>query len=115
MCGARPNLPHMAKTKLENPGRSPAAQLEGVQFPAWRDALVQSAEDNDGTPEVINLFKSLPRGRYETREEVLRDFAEAARRMAMGGLSDDDGVDRDRRNIGRDAMEGVSAPRVKRP
>jgi hypothetical protein len=69
----------MAKTQLENPGRSPAAQLVGVQFPAWRDALVQSAEDNDGTPEVINLFKSLPRDRYETREEVLRDFAEAAR------------------------------------
>lgn len=105
----------MAKTQLENPGRSPAAQLVGVQFPAWRDALVQSAEDNDGTPEVINLFKSLPRDRYETREEVLRDFAEAARRMAMGGLSDDDGVDRDRRNIGRDAVEGAPAPRVKHP
>jgi hypothetical protein len=105
----------MAKTQLENPGRSPAAQLVGVQFPAWRDALVQSAEDNDGTPEVINLFKSLPRDRYETRDEVLRDFAEAARRMAMGGLSDDDGVDRDRRNIGRDAVEGPPGPRVKHP
>jgi hypothetical protein len=105
----------MAKTKLENPGRSPAAQLEGVQFPARRDALVQSAEDNDATPEVINLLKSLPRRRYRSREEVLRDFAEAARRMAMGGLPDDDGVDRDRRNIGREAMEGVSATRVKHP
>ncbi len=37
----------------------------------------------------------------------MRDLAEAARRFASGGLPDDDGVDRDRRNIGRDLVENA--------
>ena len=92
----------MARTETEDPGRSPATQLEGVEYPVWRDTLVRTAADNGATVDVINLFKSLPQGKYESPEDVLRDFAEAARRMAMGGLKDDDGVDRDRRNLGRD-------------
>ena len=92
----------MARTQTEDPGRSPATQLEGVEYPVWRDTLVLTAEDNGATVDVINLFKSLPQGKYESQEDVLRDFAEAARRMAMGGSDEDDGVDRDRRNLGRD-------------
>ncbi|MGQ0508583.1 MAG: DUF2795 domain-containing protein [Myxococcaceae bacterium] len=91
----------------EDSARLPVVQLEGVEFPAWRDAIVRVAAENGAAAEVINFFKCLPRGRYESKREVLRDFAEAARRMAMGGNADeDDGIDRDRRNLGRDAMEG---------
>jgi hypothetical protein len=105
----------MARTQTEDPGRSPAAQLEGVDYPVWREALVRSAEDNGATPEVINLLKSLPRGRYESQEEVLRDFAEAARRMAMGGAEEDDGVNRDRRNLGKDLVEGAPPGHTRHP
>ena len=81
----------------------------------WRETLVRTAEDNGGTVEVINLLKSLPRGRYESQEEVLRDFAEAARRMATGLAKDDDGVNRDRRNLGRDLVEGAPAGHTRHP
>jgi hypothetical protein len=37
----------------------------------------------------------------------MRDLAEAARRFGMGGLKDDDDAPRDRRNIGRDAVENA--------
>jgi hypothetical protein len=105
----------MATTKTEDPGRSPAAQLDAVEFPAWRETLVRTAEDNGATPDVINLFKSLPQGKYESPEEVLRDFAEAARRMAMGGAEEDDGVERDRRNLGRDLVEGAPPGHTRHP
>ena len=105
----------MARGKAEDPGRSPAAQLEGVEYPVWREALVRTAEDNGATVEVINLLKSLPRGRYESQEEVRRDFAEAARRMATGRATDDDGVNRDRRNLGRDLVEGAPAGHTRHP
>jgi hypothetical protein len=64
---------------------------------------------------VINLFKCLPRGRYEGKEEVMRDFAEAARRFAMGGSDFHDGILRDRRNIGRDAVEAAPPGRTRHP
>jgi hypothetical protein len=105
----------MARTGTEDPGRSPAAQLDGVEYPVWREVLVRTAEDNGATPEVINLLKSLPRGRYESKEEALRDFAEAARRMATGGTPDDDGVNRDRRNLGRDLVEGAPPGHTRHP
>jgi hypothetical protein len=90
----------------EDPALSPATHIEGVEFPAWRDAIVRSAADGGAPAEVINLFKALPRGKYETADEVTRDLSEASRRMAMGQLEEDDGVDRDRRNLGIDAMQG---------
>jgi hypothetical protein len=99
----------------EDPALSPAGQLASVQFPAWRDALVRLAEENGSPPDVINLFKFLPRGKYESAEEVMRDFAEAARRFATGGLPDDDGVNRDRRNLGRDAVEGAEDGKTRHP
>ena len=111
----RPNLSAMARTETEDPGRSPAAMLESVEYPAWRDTLVKTAEDNGATVEVINLLKSLPRGKYESREDALRDFAEAARRMALGGAQDDDGVNRDRRNLGRDLVEGAPPGHTRHP
>jgi hypothetical protein len=105
----------MARTGTEDPGRSPAAQLDGVEYPVWREVLVRTAEDNGATPDVINLLKSLPRGRYESKEEVLRDFAEAARRMAIGGAGEEDGVNRDRRNLGRDMVEGAPPGHTRHP
>lgn len=94
----------MAFGIAEDPARSLGAHLDAVDYPVWREQLVKTAEDNDATPDVINLFKSLPRGQYESKADVMRDLAEAARRFAVG-VDDRDAL-RDRRNIGRDAMEG---------
>jgi hypothetical protein len=86
--------------------RSITTHLDGVEYPVTREELVEAAADSEAPVEVINLLKSLPQKEYQLREHVLRDLAEAERRFAVNGLKDDDGVDRDRRNIGRDRMEG---------
>jgi hypothetical protein len=100
----------------EDPSRSPAAQLDMVEFPTSRDELVRLAEENGGHEEVINLFLSLPREQYGSKEEVLRDLAEAARRFATFPLgADEDGANRDRRNIGRDLVEGAPEGMTKHP
>ena len=44
-----------------------------------------------------------------------RDLAEAERRFAMGGLKDDDGVNRDRSNIGRDRVENAPNGQTRHP
>jgi hypothetical protein len=90
----------MAYGIAEDPGRSLGAHLDAVDYPVWREQLVKTAEDNDASRDVINLLKSLPRGRYESKPDVWRDLAEAARRFALG-LDDEDPL-RDRRDIGRD-------------
>lgn len=105
----------MKHRSTENPGLSPAAQLDEVEYPIWRDLLVKIAADNGASVDVINLFKSLPRAQYHSKDEVLRDFAEAARRFAMGNLDDEDGAVRDRRNIGRDAVENAPPGKVRHP
>ena len=88
----------MARGIGEDPKRSPASHLAQVEFPASREELVQTAEDNEAPVEVINFFKSLPKESYASQEEVLRDFAEAERRFAAGPSAGN----RDRRdNIGR--------------
>jgi hypothetical protein len=100
----------MAYGKAEDPGLSPATHLDGVEYPIWRELLVKVAADNGASADVINLFMSLPRAKYESKAEVQRDLAEAARRFAMGNLArDEDHAIRDRRNIGRDAVEGRAA------
>jgi hypothetical protein len=95
----------MARGIGEDPRRSPAAHIEQVEFPASREDIVQTAEDNEAPVEVINFLKSLPRDRYGSAEEVLRDFAEAERRFALGNASDDRGR---RENIGKVAAEDQS-------
>ncbi len=94
----------MAFGQGEDPSLSVGGQLQGIQFPVWRDALVRFAAEGEAPPDVINLFKALPRGRYESKDEVLRDLAEAARRFASGYPPDEDGANRDRRNLGKDAV-----------
>lgn len=98
----------MAYGMQEDPALSPSSHLRSVEYPAQRDQLARAAADGGAPAEVINLFKSLPREDYTSPEEVMRDFAEAARRMAMGHIADgEDGADRDRRNIGRDLVENA--------
>ena len=76
----------MAYGFKEDPALSVGAHLESVDFPATREQLSRAAMDNGGPVDLINVFKSLPRERYESQEAVLRDLAEASRRFAMGGL-----------------------------
>src|SRR5438552_610936 len=81
------------------------AQLAQVEYPVTREDLVETAEDNEAPVEVINFFKALPKERYGSAEEVLRDFAEAERRFALGNAPDDRGR---RDNIGKVAAEDQS-------
>jgi hypothetical protein len=92
----------MARGIGEDPRRSPAAHLAQVDFPASREELVQTAADNESPAEVINFFKSLPKERYASAEELLRDFAEAERRLAVGNAADDRAR---RENIGKVVAE----------
>ena len=95
----------MARGIGEDPRRSPAAHIAQVEFPATREELVQTAADNEAPVEVINFFKSLPRDSYGSAEELMRDFAEAERRFALGNVPDDRGR---RENIGKVAAEDQS-------
>ncbi len=79
--------------------------IQSVDYPAEREELIASAADGDAPADVINFLKCLPRERYGSREEVERDFAEAARRL-LGGPG---AGGPDRRNIGRDLVEGPGA------
>jgi hypothetical protein len=97
----------MARGIGENPARSPAQHLQQVDYPATREDIVQTAADNDAPVEVINFFKSLPKDRYETYEEVLRDFAEAERRFGLSNFPDGG---RTREDIGKAAVESSDAP-----
>jgi Protein of unknown function (DUF2795) len=96
----------MARGIGENPARSPAVHLQQVDYPATREEIVQTAADNDAPAEVINFLKSLPKERYQTYEEALRDFAEAERRF---GLSNFDDGGRTREDIGKAAIESPDA------
>ena len=91
----------MARGIGENPAKSPAAHIQQVDFPATRDEIVETAGDNEAPAEVINFLKSLPKERYESQEEVLRDFAEAERRFGMGNLAGGPS----RENLGRTLAE----------
>ncbi|RYZ36766.1 MAG: DUF2795 domain-containing protein [Myxococcaceae bacterium] len=105
----------MAYGQAEDPARSITPHLDAVDYPATRDELVEAAGDSGAPVDVINLLKSLPQKEYMLREHVLRDLAEAERRFGMNGLKDDDGVDRDRRNIGRDRVEGAPEGQTRHP
>lgn len=98
----------MAFGMAEDLAVSITTHLDSVDYPATREEIVLSAEDGGAPVDIINVLKCLPQSEYMLQELVMRDLAEASRRFAMGGLKDDDGVNRDRRNIGRDLVE--SAP-----
>jgi hypothetical protein len=95
----------MARGIGENPNRSPAWHVAQVEYPASRADLVETAEDNEAPVEVINFLKALPKDTYASAEEVLRDFAEAERRFALGNIADDRGR---RDNIGKGGAEDPS-------
>jgi len=92
----------MAFGIAEDPGNNPVAQLDSVEYPIWRELLVQIAADNGATADVINLFKCLPESRYASKDQVLRDLGEASRRFAMS--NQDRNPERDRRDIGREGF-----------
>ena len=97
----------MARGIGEDPRRSPASHVAQVEYPATREDLVQTAEDNEAPVEVINFFKALPKERYGSAEEVLRDFAEAERRFGLSNFHDGG---RSREDIGKAAVESPDAP-----
>ncbi len=105
----------MAFGLAEDPARSITPHLDSVDYPTTREQLADAAEDSGATADVINVLKSLPREEYQSREQVMRDLAEAARRFARGWLKDDDGAVRDRRNIGRDMVEGAPEGHTRHP
>ncbi len=105
----------MAYGFAEDPALSITPHLDAVDYPVEREQLVAAAADSGAPPDVINLFKNLPSQEYSSREAVMRDLAEAARRSAQGGLRDDDGVNRDRRNIGRDLVEHAPDGQTRHP
>jgi hypothetical protein len=105
----------MAFGFAEDPARSLTPHLDSVDYPATREQIADAAQDNGANVDIINVLKSLPREEYQSREEVMRDLAEAARRFARGGLKDDDGADRDRRNIGRDLVENAPEGHTRHP
>lgn len=106
-CGWMRSLPDMARGIGEDPARSPAVHLQAVDYPATREEIVQTAADNDAPVDVINFLKSLPKERYGSYEEALRDFAEAERRFGLGNLAEDG---KSREDIGKAAVESEGAP-----
>jgi hypothetical protein len=94
----------MAYGIAENPAHSITPHLDSADFPITREDLVLLAEEGGAPAQVINLFKSLPRERYDSKDGVLRDLGEAARRMATGRSHHDDEL-YDRRNLARDRVE----------
>ncbi|MFP2962312.1 DUF2795 domain-containing protein [Myxococcus sp. 1LA] len=106
----------MAYGLAEDPARSITPHLDAVEYPVEREQLVAAAADAGAPPDIINLFKNLPRSEYATREAVQRDLSEASRRSAMGNSRDDeDGVNRDRSNIGRDRVEHAPDGQTRHP
>ncbi|MBN1205183.1 MAG: DUF2795 domain-containing protein [Myxococcaceae bacterium] len=105
----------MAYGQAEDPALSISTHLDSVDYPVWREQLVKAAADNGAPSDLINVLKSLPASQYESKEDVMRDLAEAARRFARGNLPDDDGVMRDRRNIGRDMVENAPPGHTRHP
>jgi len=75
----------------------PAGRVPGVARRAGGDGRGQRAP-----AEAINFLKALPKDRYQSAEEVLRDFAEAERRFALGNAPDDRGR---RDNLGKISAE----------
>jgi hypothetical protein len=105
----------MAHRSNEDPALSPTTHLDAVEYPVWREQLAKAAADNGAPVDVINLLNALPKGRYESKVEVQRDLAEAARRFGMGNQRAEDGAVRDRRNIGRDMVEGAPEGKTRHP
>lgn len=105
----------MAVVRIEDLGLPVGELLDTLEYPIDHEQLVRAAEDSTVSPDVINLFSALPRAQYSSKEEVLRDFAEAARRFGMWNVPPEDEAIRDRRNIGRDAVEGAPEGMTRHP
>lgn len=105
----------MAVVRTEDLGLPVGELLDTLEYPIDHEQLVRATEDSSVSPDVINLFTALPRAQYSSKEEVLRDFAEAARRFGMWNVPQEDEAIRDRRNIGRDAVEGAPEGKTRHP
>jgi hypothetical protein len=106
----------MALKHGEDPWRSVTPNLDAVvDYPASKEEIVRAAEDSGAPVDIINLLMSLPRQQYASAEDAMRDLAEAGRRFGMGNQKAEDGANRDRRNIGRDAVEGAPPGLTRHP
>ena len=106
----------MAQKYGESPLRSVMTFLDDVDYPTSRAELVADAEDGGAAVDVINLLKAMPRPQYGSLEEAMRDLSEASRRFGLGNQrTEDEGVNRDRRNLGRDAVENAPAGHTRHP
>jgi hypothetical protein len=105
----------MAYGVAEDPALSVSTHLQQVEYPTTRESIVQAAADGGAPVDIINVLKSLPRDDYRSLEEAMRDLSEASRRFGMGNLPADDAARRDRRNIGRDAVENAPPGRTRHP
>lgn len=104
----------MAYGFAEDPALSITPHLDAADFPISRDDLVELVEDDGAPAHVINLFKSLPREEYDSKEMVQRDLGEASRRMAVGpSLHDDEKYDR--RDIAKERVEEHPGPAGRHP
>lgn len=90
----------------ERPERSPSYILQQVDYPCTRDDLVRAAEDDQAPVDTLNFLRALPDRQYQDPDEVLRQFAEADLRFAMGGRP----LDVHRGNIGKDMHEPKGGP-----
>ena len=88
----------MARGIGENPALSPAEHLRQIEYPATREEIVETAADNEAPMDVINFLKCLPKEKYDSYEEALRDFGEAERRFGMSNFGSEG---RSRENINR--------------
>ncbi|MEN6519933.1 MAG: DUF2795 domain-containing protein [Armatimonadota bacterium] len=55
-------------------GRSPANIanfLEGIDFPASKDELVNHAEDNNAPQDIIDILEKLPNREYTSMADIM--------------------------------------------
>jgi hypothetical protein len=75
----------MARGIGEAPERSPAAILDMVDYPATPEDLAQAAAEAEAPVDTINFLRALPGPEYQSRDQAMRDFAEADARFGRGG------------------------------
>lgn len=95
----------MARDPSKPVERSASALLSQVEYPITRDELAVAAAEADLERDAINIFHFLPDRTYQSPTDVMREFAEAEARFALGRKDV-----RHRGDLGRDAVETGGNP-----